>query len=172
MSSEWKKILQQAEQLFEKIRNDPVYERATSSSEFAIGAIKSAVKKAQLAERGNVVEWYTGKVSPAYDFISYGLAKIIADNFQVEEPFNIDDFKKIPSDTLKHYIKLREVGISRKYYIPEKDDLRPKLDLLVKKGFLAKRRALAESGTIELEYKVTRKGYDILQEQGKASKKL
>jgi hypothetical protein len=171
MSSEWKKILREAEQLYsDKISTDPTYRGARHSSESAIVAIKNAIKKVEIAESGSVIEdWQSEDACEIYGKL-YGLAKIIAGYFQIEEPFRIKNFEKIPQGGLSQYVKYKNVGTSGALLAFDEIDLRDKLNRLFYKGFLAKRKVLAESGRSQLEYKVTQHGYDILQKQEKMRK--
>lgn len=67
--------------------------------------------------------------------------------------------QKIPFDTISPHEGYHiHISKSRAY-------LREKLNQLVKKGFLAKRKILTESGTMDFEYKITQNGYNVLQKQ-------
>lgn len=160
MSSEWRKLTEMVETLYEKMKTDPTYERAHNSFYAAVGSMRSAASKAAAAERKNVYsDWHTNEISfisPMRGKRMYGFLEVIISSIGVDIIFDMDSVDKIPTEKLSP-IFADSWSYGNDPYLGDRIDYAIKS--LYARGYLAKRQILDRGGTIKSEYKVTKEGH-------------
>jgi hypothetical protein len=148
MSLQWKKILEKAEELQKNLLQNPTYENAMPSSKNAVKAIKSAYKKAQIAEGVDISStgnWQIVQPVKTTFGASYTLATELKTDNTVGKPISLREIKAVRGTD--------KVGLMNK---------------LFHEGIVAKRTVLKKDGRQDIEYALTQEGYETLEKQEKA----
>jgi hypothetical protein len=157
MSSEWRKVWELAKKVTEETSKNPTYKGLNSVFNNTVSAIYGAMKKAEVAERGGVVQdWKTGKFSELTGY-QYEFARLLSKYFQAETPFTLPAAKEIIEEI--HRKNPRQYfGIFGWHSTSSRVNVGSEMRSLASRGFLARRETLGSWGQYVTEYKITEAG--------------